>query len=675
MRHAMPAGKKFDPLEELDAFFGSCEDIVARYGPRFDLTYVTKNFEQLTGLKRESILGIEVWKANDPHGLLEHWRRLMEKCVQNNQSQRSTIKIVRDEKGPSIFESSVNMALDAENSVRGFSIVMRKLSEDTIQQMHEERFRRQWDFLFKRWGRYMEYQIEDLGSAIENSLEELGKFVHADRCYLLSLEPDEENLKLEYDWCFQGLKSKKEFKHFLSFRHCGSSKSEDKDDIILVPNVKDLKVEDPKYATLMHQGIQAMMSIPLFIKGNCEGYVGVEFVRSRPEITNDDLELVRLYTDLLGLLMEKAEYEKERIISEKRFKQIVERAFAGIYILRNKRFEFANGLFCKLTGYSEDELKSGSFKLEDLVIYTDEHALKCIKERRAGDLSPKSYFVDVRCKDGSIKQLTVNTTGIIDKHGVYTLGIAFDESHSKMQQEELSEIIRSLEKRNMDLRHFAHMASHNLRSPLSNIKGLLEHVDKSALGSDLNQKLIESIGSCTESITGTLEDMLEIIRLENTEHQATQEIELQEVLDETLKQLGEDVAAAELELEVGFEVPKFHYYPSHVDSFVLNMLTNAMKYRHPNRSLHLRISSRRLNDQYLRLSFEDNGLGIDLNRHGHKLFKMYQRFHSQSEGRGIGLYLIKTQLERYGGQISIESEPNVGSTFHIDLLSPSSSAL
>ena len=97
---------------------------------------------------------------------------------------------------------------------------------------------------------------------------------------------------------------------------------------------------------------------------------------------------------------------------------------------------------------------------------------------------------------------------------------------------------------------------------------------------------------------------------------------------------------------------------------MLNFLTNGIKYRATERESYIKIKSEKLN-HYIVLLIEDNGLGIDLKRHGNKLFGMYKTFHGNPDSRGIGLFITKNQVEALGGRIDVDSTVGIGTTFKI----------
>ncbi|MET3980972.1 signal transduction histidine kinase [Mucilaginibacter sp. UYP25] len=101
------------------------------------------------------------------------------------------------------------------------------------------------------------------------------------------------------------------------------------------------------------------------------------------------------------------------------------------------------------------------------------------------------------------------------------------------------------------------------------------------------------------------------------------------------------------------------FHKVYFESILLNLLTNALKYRSPSRPLYLQISTKTIKDK-IELTFEDNGIGLDVNRHRERIFGFYQKFHDNSDSKGLGLYLVKSQMEELGGTVAIESEVDKG---------------
>ena len=108
------------------------------------------------------------------------------------------------------------------------------------------------------------------------------------------------------------------------------------------------------------------------------------------------------------------------------------------------------------------------------------------------------------------------------------------------------------------------------------------------------------------------------------------------------------------------------YNPAYLESIILNLLSNAIKYRDPEKKPMVTINLFQENENVF-LTVSDNGLGIDMEKHGDKLFGMYKTFHGNKNSKGIGLFITKNQIESMGGTIKVESEPGKGTTFEIKL--------
>jgi signal transduction histidine kinase len=136
-------------------------------------------------------------------------------------------------------------------------------------------------------------------------------------------------------------------------------------------------------------------------------------------------------------------------------------------------------------------------------------------------------------------------------------------------------------------------------------------------------------------------------------------------IDNVLKQLS--IAVDDNTVKINYEfsnAPFVLFTPAYLESILLNLFTNAIKYQSPKRKLKIDIVSSNVDD-FVILKFKDNGIGIDTEKYKDKLFKLYQRFHDNPDGKGLGLYLVKSQLEALGGSISIESKVDKGTTFII----------
>ncbi|RYG06621.1 MAG: ATP-binding protein, partial [Chitinophagaceae bacterium] len=139
-----------------------------------------------------------------------------------------------------------------------------------------------------------------------------------------------------------------------------------------------------------------------------------------------------------------------------------------------------------------------------------------------------------------------------------------------------------------------------------------------------------------------------------------------EILNGACSEFRQEIAETETTITSNFDLaPEIKTIPAYLHSIFHNLISNAIKFRSPDRNLHIEISSELKNDCVC-LVIKDNGLGIDLEKYGQKVFILYNRFHlHEPVGKGVGLSLVKTQIEALGGKIELESAPDKGCTFRL----------
>lgn len=244
------------------------------------------------------------------------------------------------------------------------------------------------------------------------------------------------------------------------------------------------------------------------------------------------------------------------------------------------------------------------------------------------------------------------------------LGVAADISAIKKAEEELRLILELSNNQNERLKNFAHIVSHNLRSHSGNIKALLEFLfmEKPELK---EYELTKMINSASENLVETIAQLSEIAMLHGNETKQLDKIELTDVVEKAI--ITVSAFSKRDHIEIINEVIKPTYIlgiPAYIVSIVLNFMTNAIKYRSKERNSFVRLKITK-ETEYVVLHVEDNGQGIDLEKHGKKLFGMYKTFHDHEDARGIGLFITKNQIEAMGGYIKVESKVNEGTTFKI----------
>jgi signal transduction histidine kinase len=190
------------------------------------------------------------------------------------------------------------------------------------------------------------------------------------------------------------------------------------------------------------------------------------------------------------------------------------------------------------------------------------------------------------------------------------------------------------------------------------------------------RKSIEKmLTGASESLNETVHHLNEVVLITTGTKQSLHEINLLKTITSVRKNINlllkEKKVLCEIAVDEDIGVMAI---PAYLDSVLLNLFTNSIKYSSPDRRTKINISTRQNGDCTI-IEFTDNGLGIDLKRHGEKLFGMYKTFHNHKDSKGIGLFITKNQIEAMKGTITVESKVNVGTTFKIILLSATNNNL
>ncbi|GAC1601564.1 MAG: hypothetical protein NVS3B25_29470 [Hymenobacter sp.] len=221
---------------------------------------------------------------------------------------------------------------------------------------------------------------------------------------------------------------------------------------------------------------------------------------------------------------------------------------------------------------------------------------------------------------------------------------------------------------NVDLDNFIYTASHDLKAPISNIEGLLDalllELPPEAVQRPPVRPILDLMLDSVNRFKRTIEHLTDVSKLQKEHGQATAPVDVAAVVHDVCLDLEPLIRSAGAVLEVAVQAaPTVSFSEKNLRSVVFNLLSNALKYRHPNRTPHVRLRTT-AHDGGVVLDVQDNGLGLEA-ANEHKLFGMFQRFHDHVEGSGIGLYMVKKMVENAGGSIAVRSEPDVGTTFSV----------
>jgi PAS domain S-box-containing protein len=279
-----------------------------------------------------------------------------------------------------------------------------------------------------------------------------------------------------------------------------------------------------------------------------------------------------------------------------------------------------------------------------------------------------NYEINFAQDDGSHKWYNVNILPVhSEERKLLGLLIASENiSERKLSELEKEKMNAYIIRRNKDLEQFAYIISHNLRSPVANITGLVTLL---TTNTDLSE---EELSTCMKGLTLSVKkldqviiDLNYILQVRRESQDKKEFVRFSELADDIRTTLAHLFEIGDIRLSLDFSAAEgMTCIKSYLHSIFYNLISNSIKYRRP---VETEISIRSaVENKVLRLVFSDNGQGIDLDRHRDKIFGLYKQFTTGSDGKGMGLYLVKTEVEMMGGIIRVESTPGEGTRFIID---------
>ena len=330
-------------------------------------------------------------------------------------------------------------------------------------------------------------------------------------------------------------------------------------------------------------------------------------------------------------------------------------------------FKRLNPTWTQLLGWTEEELKSKTF-IE--FVHPDDVAStrKAFSSMQEGNhlLSFENHY---RCKDGTYRCLLWGSATDVKNQLIYASAIDITERKKSegellRSKQNIEAIAVKLQEQNRQLDEFAHIISHNLRSPIGNIKALIGLLDSNSTLAEY-QQIFEKLKNVSNNLGETMNELMETLKAKKETDIERVEIRFKEIFDKVVQSLEGELIQTEAHITFDFNTaPTILYSRTYLESIFQNLLNNALKYRSPERKPQIHATTS-IEGKSLVLRVSDNGLGIDMNKFGDKLFGLHKTFHGHKDARGVGLFLVKTQVEALGGSIAAESEIDKGTTFII----------
>lgn len=381
-------------------------------------------------------------------------------------------------------------------------------------------------------------------------------------------------------------------------------------------------------------------------------------------IIRDSMGVVTGAAKIARNITEKKEAEDKIRYNEMRFRSLLQNSADGLSLLDAQGFLiYISNTGKKILGYNDTEL-IGSLR-DDLIHPEDLPTVSEIyTEVIASPNLTRNLEYRIRMSDGSYKWLESTCHNLLQDPAVGAVVLNYrDITERKLQEIEREKLIETLHQNNDDLRHFSYITSHNLKAPLSNLIGFLNLTDDMKIENPHLSKILDGMKKSTGLLNDTISDLVKILIIRENNSIELKEISFYKIFSQVSAQLENLITEVKPSITLDFTAaPKVLFNETYLESIFMNLLTNAIKYRDYKRGLKIELKSEDTGE-YIMLSFKDNGIGLDTERNKDKLFRLYQRFHDRPNSKGMGLYLVKTQMESLGGSISVESKINISTNF------------
>lgn len=384
-------------------------------------------------------------------------------------------------------------------------------------------------------------------------------------------------------------------------------------------------------------------------------------------VTNNKKEAIRMIGAMQDITKQKQEEERlkllETVITNAKDAVVITDADISKKSIPN--VVYANEAYRQMSGFNDDEILHKSM-IETLPIDIGSKNYKelteCIRQKKECEIETITYR-----KNKEKYWVSFIIVPVFNKENEHThwISIKREITKQKIQEKEKEQLISELTQNNKDLRQFSYITSHNLRAPLSNLIGLLNLIEKINIQDEELNLIIDGLSKSTQLLNETILDLGKVVIIRDNPSITKTNINVYDSVKNVMNQINILIEQTSIEFDIKINKKDTVYSnKAYLESILLNLFTNSIKYRSNDRSLKILITFNN-NSEQSELIFEDNGIGIDLQKNKDKLFGMYQRFHNYPNSKGLGLYLVRTQIESMGGSIEVQSEVNKGTQFII----------
>jgi PAS domain S-box-containing protein len=337
-------------------------------------------------------------------------------------------------------------------------------------------------------------------------------------------------------------------------------------------------------------------------------------------------------------------------------------------------YDFIGDGIRQITGYGPEEFTEDHWDsltqervlLDELAQYSFNEATQKV---RSGVHPVWKCNHRIRAKDGSTHWVFEAAVELRDQNGIShgSIGMFQDITERKRVEDEREKLIAELERRNAELERFTYTVSHDLKSPLVTINGFMGYLEADAASGNMERFKLDRqrIQGAVDKMRALLDDLLELSRIGRLMNQP-ENIPFDEMVREAREMVHGQIEARNVTVLTQPGLPIVHGDRQRLIEILQNLIDNAIKYMGDQTNPIIEIGQSGEEDGKLVFFIRDNGIGIAPEYH-ERIFGLFNKLDSKSEGTGVGLALVKRIVEFHGGRIWVEGEVGNGSTFYFTL--------
>lgn len=510
--------------------------------------------------------------------------------------------------------------------------------------------------------------LEQVESTIQQSLREIAEFVRAQRAFLFDFSLPTGTARKTHEWLSDPGDGGAEPGFFPSLAIPDSFRRLSNGEMLVVSGDSGPGANAGQSLNPEEGKNRSFICVPLLEERDLIGFLVLDTLEENHHFSDQEQQLLALFAQMLVNIRNRQNRERKLVVQEEKYRNILNNMNLGLLeIDQSGEIRFANLGFQRLSGLSTHDIvgRQAGRVIPGLTTAVD---FSNRLQRRKKGVSD-TYEIDYQHPDGTTRYWFLNASPNYNDNGVFTgsVKVFLDMTEKKKLEEEQKVLAELTRNQNQRLRNFAHIVSHNLRSHAGNLRSLMDILGESPQKPE--PEVIAMAQTASRNLMETIDNLAGVAQITTFDQKEMETLDLSEYLTKALSHVSAMAMKNRVEIRNflrGSE--KIQGVPAYLESILLNLILNAIKYRDPEKpNCYIEIRSLQKGSQCL-VQVEDNGLGINLTRHRAKIFGMYKTFHRLPDSKGLGLFITRNQVEAMGGSIDVESQEGVGSTFILTFL-------